>query len=497
MRRRGRILLAAACLATTTAVTGPATIGAADPVPVIGCAHAAERVQVSADAQLDPSCTYTGGFDITASDVTLDCKGARVHDDTGVGVGIHIHAPTTAAMHDVTVENCTVEGFQNGLRITRDGFGTLAKGHEYEQGTSAITVRASHFSGSRGVGLYVNAYVSGVTVVDDTFTDTGSTGVYLETGSKGSVVERNTFVHDGYGENGTAGQTVELGGHTVWYWGTGREALAVDGSYDNVIRQNHFEHDSAGAIFLYKNCGENKSDPSWIERRYPAERNLIEGNTFAHERTGVWVASRMGENVLVMDCSDPAYVDEPGKQIILDRAPDNIVRSNAFTDVTYGVRVEDDHTTVSGNTFTASTPAHHAVIIGTPYRTTVLHRPVTGTILRSNTSTIAGNDSPYRWVHGQTSTEVADNLALGHPAGLCEGQPPPRSLFVMVIAVAAANADGSKPPTPDLMFPTLGALPSCSRAATTSTTTTTAAPAPTAGAAAPAAPVPGAASYTG
>ena len=94
---------------------------------------------------------------------------------------------------------------------------------------------------------------------------------------------------------------------------------------------------------------------------------------------------------------------------------------------------------------------------------------------------------------GSTGTSVG-NLALGTPMGICEGVPLPRDLFVMTIAVAQAEPDGSKPPTPDLTVKTLGALPSCRTAAPATTTTTTDAVAPAPSAAVP---VPGTASYTG
>ena len=43
---------------------------------LIGCDQADERVQVTVSSHLDPSCTYHEGFDITASNVVLDCRGA-------------------------------------------------------------------------------------------------------------------------------------------------------------------------------------------------------------------------------------------------------------------------------------------------------------------------------------------------------------------------------------------------------------------------------------
>jgi parallel beta-helix repeat protein len=170
----------------------------------------------------------------------------------------------------------------------------------------------------------------------------------------------------------------------------------------------------------------------------------------------------MGENTLPMECTDPAYISTPVRRVVRDYAPDNTIRSNTFHDVTYGIRVEDDGTRVIGNRFYASSPDHHAVIVGTPDRTAVLGEPVRGTLLKGNEAAIEGNDSPFRWIHGHQDTEERANVAFGHPAPLCEGQPVPRQPFVFVIAFALAGPGGTAPAsTPDLTVPTLGALPSC------------------------------------
>jgi hypothetical protein len=163
-----------------------------------------------------------------------------------------------------------------------------------------------------------------------------------------------------------------------------------------------------------------------------------------------------------MECTDPAYVSEPLRRVVLDYAADNVVRSNLFVDVRHGIRVEDDDTEISGNLFFGPSPDHHAVIIGTPERTEVLGQPVSGTVLRGNVSAIVGNASPYRWVHGHNETEVSWNWALGTPVGLCEGEPVPRQPWIFVIAVALAGPGGTPPEvTPDLTVPTLGELPTC------------------------------------
>src|SRR5690606_27080502 len=116
-------------------------------------------------------------------------------------------------------------------------------------------------------------------------------------------------------------------------------------------------------------------------------------------------------STLAMECSDEPYLVDGLTSITLDRAVGNQILDNQLSDVVYGVRVEDDDTVVAGNTFTAATPDHHAVIVGTPYRTEVLGRPVTGTVLRNNVSAIGTNPNPYRWVHGERDSVLEGNTA--------------------------------------------------------------------------------------
>lgn len=458
-------------LVVAVAVAALALVAAAcQPLPpvepgstLVDCSRTGERVQLTASAHLDPSCTYTAGFDITASGVTLDCRNALIKGAPGASNrGIAITAPEEVALSDITVRNCRVEGFLNNLRVMREGFRAFAEGEEWEHPTSNILLEDNTFLDARGVGVYVDAYVSDVSVIDNEVRRAGSTGIYLETGSRRNLIAENSLLDNGYRENGPNGQAFSFGGLDLWFWGVGREGLAIDGSYENTVTGNAFMGNSAGGIFLYKNCGEYPDAPRYFERRDHADRNLIEDNVFLGGRNGVWVGSRMGENTLPMDCTDPAYVDQPARRVVLDYAADNVVRGNDFYEVTYGVRVEDDRTTVEGNTFSGSAPDRHAVIIGTPDRTNLLGLPVADTVLKDNVSTIVGNPDPYREVHDPVGTVDTGNQALGAPTTVCDGQTVPRQQFIFTIAVAAAGPGGTPPATtPDLTVPTVGALPDC------------------------------------
>lgn len=451
------------------AMVAVAGLAACEPLPppeegsvLVGCAQAGSRVTLTTSSHLDPACVYAG-FDIRSSGVTLDCQGATIRSAPGAGGrGIEVISPAGVAMTDVTIRNCTVEGFLNSIKITRDGFRTLAEGVEYDHTTARMLIEKVKVSGSRGVGIYVDGYVSDTTIQDSTIRNAGGSGIYLETGSRQSKVLRNNFLDNGFIENGPAGRAYEFSGVTFWFWGIGREGLSIDGSYENVVEDNVFSGNSAGGIFLYKNCGEYPERERYFERRYPSDDNRIAGNLFLGGTNGVWIGSRMGENTFPMECTDPAYVENGATRVVLDYAKDNEVVDNVFWEVTHGVRVEDDGNRVERNQFLGTGPARHAVIVGTPYRSTILDHPVTGTVVADNVSEITGNPYPYRWVTEESGTTFTGNTALGAPVGWCQAPEPPRSPFVMAIAIALAGPGGTAPATtPDLTHPAQPALPDC------------------------------------
>ena len=409
---------------------------------------------------------YTRGFDITASKVTLDCRGAVI-DATGRGggSGIEVRAPADADLSRVTIRNCVVRGFLNSIRVTREGFRALPAGHEYDHGIRDVLHRAH-----RGVGLQGSRHLRGR--LRDAhhhppLHDHRGAGAAASTSRparRTTSWSGNSIRDNGFRENGPGGSIFSFAGARFRFWGIGREGISIDGSRRNLVAGNSFEGNSAGGIFLYTNCGEyvNSRPERWFQRRYGADDNMIVANRFEGGVNGVWVGSRMGESTLPMECSDPTYVKQGITWIALDRAARNRILANSFRDVTYGVRVEDDHTKVMANQFSGPDATHHAVVIGTPWRTSVLGKPVRGTALIANTSAIVANPNPYRWVEGQAATTVALNRALGRRVGICQGKTLPRGPFVMTIAFAGEPAGGPEVPAPDpLSAPTVGALAPC------------------------------------
>jgi hypothetical protein len=112
------IVLAVAAASIVALATAEAVEPGSQP---IGCEQADTRLTIAASSHLDPACTWTRGVDIVASDVVLDCQGARIAT-TDRRCGILVSAPADTALANVVVRSCHVEGF---LIASRMGENTL------------------------------------------------------------------------------------------------------------------------------------------------------------------------------------------------------------------------------------------------------------------------------------------------------------------------------------------------------------------------------------
>lgn len=387
---------------------------------LIPCSRSAERIQISQSSQLDPQCVYTGGVDIISSGVELDCQGASLIDTTGtIRLGIAITAPATLALSDITVKNCHVSSFMNNIRVTRTGFKNLEEGHEYDDAYSNILIKDSVLSSSRGSGLFIDAFVTDVEVDGLEISHAGSVGIYLEAGSKDNFIHHNDIHENGFGHVDPDGSLLYEGPHAdLYYVDTGREGIAVDGSRYNEISNNTLWGNSAGGIFLYKNCGEfyTTEPEQWWPRLYGSEGNIISNNLIEDEKVGLWLGSRMSQNQIFMDCSDPVYLEKPFLRIVLDYAHHNTISGNTFVDDGLGIRVEDDYNNIRENMFFSNESSSVAILIGTIFRSRQLNQPVTGTTFWENSAVISGNHRPFLWTVEIDTTLVEGNTSNGRPA---------------------------------------------------------------------------------
>jgi parallel beta-helix repeat protein len=405
---------------------------------LVGCDQAGSKIIITQTSHLDPACTYPKGIEVRASNVVLDCRGATIQSLPGQGGrGITVASTTDVALTDVTVRNCIVKGFTNGIRVTRDGFRSLPAGGEYDHPFSNIVIEDSNIYETGGSGIFVDGYVTGVTMRRLHILDAGGVGVYLEAGSKDNVVEHSSIIRNGYAEVTAEGVPVTIGGVNFRYRHTGREGIAIDGSRNNRISDNVISANSAGGIFLYKNCGEyvHERPDTWWTRRYGADGNVIEDNVISFGPNGVWVGSRMAENTKFMDCSDTPTIDEPARAVYPDFAKDNVVRRNQVLMMTNAIRVEDDRNRIEDNVIRNTSPSATGVIVGTKERTALLGDPVDSTVVVGNRAEITGNDHPFEWIHQEVDTTFSGNTTNGAPASFTKGVQPPINIHLFVLQI--------------------------------------------------------------
>lgn len=379
-----RALLLAACLG---AVAWPSARAAGDTAgdvaagTAVGTAGATANEAASAAAPacdpaalenpsgrlvLDGRCRYARGLHILRSHVSVDCRGALLDgkaDDPAAGddkFGVLIEA-VKAPIEDVEVRNCRLRGFaRDGVRVRLREL-PLDRDEAYRRAPRDVRLTGLTIEGSGNAGVYIDAYVTGTTLSDSTIRGSRSVAVYLNQSSQRNQLVNNRFVRNGY----------DAGGQPR------REAVAVDSSADNEIRDNLFWQNGRGGVFLYKNCGEKASSGRSALRWQSSDRNRIVGNTFAQEGVGVWIASRQSMDLSRWDCGDTP-MDGRGTYFE-DHANQNLVQSNRFCATRTAVRIEGDDNRVLDNAYDAET--RKGVDVPVSQRARLLNRPATGNVI--------------------------------------------------------------------------------------------------------------------
>jgi hypothetical protein len=263
-----------------------------------------------------------------ASGASLDCGGATIDGGpTSVNRGrdmivVRSQGETAAAMaadrpDSITVKNCRIFGSVRVIGLGNNG--------ENER------VRASSFLAGHTERLQAAA-PTGITFAGLTITASGRTPFYLAPGVTGVTLQNSSLSgrSDGPGIylDAESGHNRILG-NRIAVETTRREQIAVDGSADNLIRDNRFSALSNGGIHLYRNCGEGGT-----VRHQAPRRNVIADNEFYYARyigpsPAIWLGSRNGWRwYCILDRGHPfgSSIDDR------DHAEDNTVTGNRFVD---------------------------------------------------------------------------------------------------------------------------------------------------------------------
>lgn len=277
-------------------------------------------------------------FKLKASNITLDC-GGNTFDGTipATTEKASRAVDSAAALEDVAIENCTFKNYQKGLLLTPATLGI--GGANYATGLKRFRVKNVTIkdigvydanSPLGGEGLIVGPYSQDFLIDNVVVENTRLSGIYLEAYSVRTRVTNSSFIHNGF--SGSA---------------SGREAIAIDASSENVIANNLFKDNKYAAIATYKNCGE-----AGVARNMHANDNLIERNTFSYHDNynggaAIVIAARQG--AVLSGCSDDAMPGYGNRYF--DFSKHNVVRENAFVNNIASIKVMDSFQTISGNTF--------------------------------------------------------------------------------------------------------------------------------------------------
>lgn len=258
-----------------------------------------------------------------ASGLHIDCHGARLAGGPGsLNAGrdmIEVRSrrrageggPFWERPEDVRIENCRVEG---SIRVW--GMGVNGQGADLvdasRQPGYVDRVRANaprriefhrlHLVAGGRIPFYLGPGVSEVTLADSEITgQSNATAIYLDAESTANTIAGNRLAVT-----------------------TRREAIAVDASSHNLIRNNRFEGLAGGGIYLYRNCGEGGT----IRHTTPSHNRIV-ANTFVYaadqDKPAVFLGARDG---LRWYCWADLGYDFGSSADNRDFARHNVVRDN-------------------------------------------------------------------------------------------------------------------------------------------------------------------------
>ena len=183
---------------------------------LITCDRADQRVEITVSSHLDPSCTWTRGVRDPGLRRHARLPGRTHRRRRIVATGSTSTRRPTRRWRTSPCATATSRASSTTSTSSARDSAHLAEGVEYENGFSNITIEDSTQPElARRRHLRRTATSSGVTLRNLHVEGAGSTGIYLEAGSKNCVVENSTIVNNGFGENSPHGGNLHVRGRRL------------------------------------------------------------------------------------------------------------------------------------------------------------------------------------------------------------------------------------------------------------------------------------------
>ena len=230
---------------------------------------------------------------IRKNGVTLDL-GGLTHYSNGEYAIIKVQSS------NVTVKNGSLKGlgFATGINVQTcvrlsdvDPLKNSPENHEpliYDRCNKGSSIQSVKFENLK-TGVYISSYVSNSKIENSNFVNIDRMAIYLDAGSKDTIIENNRFENIGF--------------RHIEDYGRPRGSISIDSSYDNIIIRNYFNSQPKFSkkllnpyripeLEFYRNCGEPTFGDVPLPRIHGADNNTITNNTFENVGLVAWFKYR-------------------------------------------------------------------------------------------------------------------------------------------------------------------------------------------------------------
>lgn len=236
---------------------------------------------------------FNSQYIITKDNITLDLNGKTIYAKGEYAVII-------VRASGVIVKNGTIKGagFATGINTQScvnindvDPLNSHPAKHEpliYQRCNKGLIVDSVKFEDLK-TGVYISSYVSDSKIKNSAFKNIDRMAIYLDAGSKNTIIQNNIFKDIGY--------------RNIENYGRPRGSISIDSSYNNTISNNTFNSKPKFSkklfnnyripeLELYRNCGEKTFGDIPLPRIHGADNNIIKNNTFTNVGLVTWFKYR-------------------------------------------------------------------------------------------------------------------------------------------------------------------------------------------------------------
>lgn len=298
---------------------------------------------IDCNATLEPNQTITRKLifqGARSSGVTFNCNDSTIgqpNDNILDIIEIRSNQTTNGTwtpVHDVTFRNCTVNG---GIRVW--GKGKNGSAETFLESSHSL----QHVTNTRNSAPYHVVLENLAIAANDRIPVYFAPGVHHSALIESNLSGKSPLL---YLDAESFGNNIE---GNIFSGAVTREAIAIDGSASNVIRDNSLVDLTNGGIYLYRNCGEDG-----VIRHTTPSNNEISGNDIMHgngiwpfnTNAGIYLGARDGSSGY---CNDDAGYDYGSSISDQDHARFNLVSENELWGCTIETGNRTNHSNVVEN----------------------------------------------------------------------------------------------------------------------------------------------------